>query len=1293
MRRNGWVFLLGSVLSLLSAPVLAQQPARSIVTQPIDETSLTQLHGNVHPLAQARYDQGAVPDSFSAGRMLLLLNRPPEREAGLKQFLSEVQQRGSANYHRWVTPQEFGARFGPADADVETVADWLRSHGFSITKTSASKQFVEFSGTAGQIRGAFHTQIHRYAVQGQTHYANSSEISIPSALAQVVRGIAPLNDFRAEDYVKLGGEASYSPSARSVTPEWTAPNPFGTSNQFAFLVAPEDLATQYDLDPLYQAGVNGTGETIGIVNESNIDLSVVGSYQQLFGLPANPTQVVIDGSDPGVLGNIEVEAYLDVEVSGAVAPKSAVNLYISDGGDLYDPLEFAAIRAVEDNQASVLSVSFGNCEVTLGNAGNQFWSSLWEQAAAQGQTVFVASGDSGPYCNEIFPNSVSGIASTPWNVAVGGTDFYYSDYATGGASANTLWNQTNDGNLGSLKAPLPEQAWDDGFGLNVISDGLARNEIGAGGGGPSNCSTLSSTNICIGYPKPSWQAGPGVPADGARDIPDVALFASNGANLSGYAICVSDEECSVWSGGAADVLIVGGTSASSPLMAGIMALVDEKYGRQGQADFVLYALSQQKPSAFHDVTVGTDSVPCDQGSANCALNSASMYQTTVYSAGANYDMASGLGSVDANVVVNNWNSISFEPTTTSLQLSSTSITHGTPITATASVHSSSGAEAPTGDVAILTTSPLPSNQSQGFLTLNDGVGSGSINYFPGGYYDVTASYQGDGTFGASVSEPVGLTVRPENSTVTLSVLRGSSPVPNAGSIPYDSPLSLSIQPVGVNAPVGQTDGEATGTATFKIDATTSTVPLDAAGIASWIPPAPGVGAHTVSATYSGDASFNPSSSAPASFTVTPGFPTMNESIVAPIPGPAPNFIVPVGGSLTINVQVGPTSGIGDVINLGEVYPQGAAVPTGTVMVCLSATPNFSAACLNPTYSQTVTLASVTSAYGPYASGNATFTNLAAGYYLLSMSYSGDANWQVYNVVITNQITVAPPSNLAATTTTLSITPSSVSGMGLATITTTVTGSGNSGVAPSGVVEYFDNGASLTYTILPQNKPGSVSSISFLFSASAFASNGANQITAIYEGDANYQPSTSTAASVTASQTIGDFTLTPQSPQIAVQSGASGSVEVNLNSVNGFNGVVNLSCSSASSNVTCGVNPSAATLNGATTATVMVTSVPQTTALPGRLAIPPTFVRGAARVFALSLFLLAAATPRKRRLVALAGIGFFAALLFFAGCGGGSGTQTPPPPPPPPANGVAYSVVVTGTANGVIHNAKITVIVP
>jgi hypothetical protein len=1270
---------------------IAQNPPSKLVTQAIDETQFTKLPGNVHPLAQKKYDRGAVADSFAADRVLLLLNRTPERELELQQFLERTHQRGSSEYHRWLTPEEFGERFGPADSDIQAVANWLGQQGFRVARVKKSKQFIEFSGTAGQLRRAFHTEIHQYNIEGATHYANASELSIPAALAPLLRGISPLHDFRAKPFSHVAGQAIYSPANHRAIPLWTIPNPFGTANPYGFPVAPEDLAVQYDLQPLYQAGIDGTGQTIGIINASNIDISLANAYRQLFGLTSNPPQVVIDGQDPGTLSGVDVEAYLDVEVSGAVAPKASVNLYISSGGNLQDPIELAAIRAVEDNQASVLSVSFGSCEPFLGNAGNQFWAALWEQAAAQGQTVLVASGDTGPLCSFAFATpAVSGLASTPWNVAVGGTDFYYSDYATGGESATTLWSGTNDSGQGSLKAPLPEQVWDDPFGLDVIADGLARHEIFAGGGGASNCAsttTTAGTTTCAGYTKPSWQSAPGVPADGVRDLPDVSLFASNGANLSAYPVCAFAGECMPDTAGQVEVVLTGGTSASTPAMAGIMALVNQKYGRQGQANFTLYPLSQQRPAAFHDVTLGSNSVPCQSGASDCAQNGAGHNATTLYSAGPGYDLASGLGSVDAAVLVNAWNAITFKPTTTSLQLSSTSITHGTPIAVTTSVKAGSGTDTPTGGVAILTDAPVPSNQSQTVLTLSAGTATSSIDYLPGGYYNVTARYGGDGVFGASSSAPAAIRVTPENSSIPLSLSTGQEKIAAGGGVPYNTPapLTLSVQPVGASAAAGRPGGIATGSATFTIDAISATIPLNANGEAIWTPPALSIGTHTASATYSGDASYNPSSSSPVSFTVSKGRPFMNAWIDNARSPTGPGYNIEVGGTLTMTVVVGTDNGP----MFGDYAPLGTATPTGTVTACLDATP--SSVCVNSAYSQTAALTSPAGVHSLSSTATFTFSNLAAGFYFPTFSYSGDANWQNFGLIYLTTLNVAPITSLAPTTTTLSITPASLSDVQFANISVTVAGSGTSGTAPAGEVDFYDNGVFLTYVLFPLGKSGSSASATFRLGASAFWNSGANQITAIYDGYGNYQSSSSNVVSVSVKQRAGDFSLVPQLPEITFARGSSGAVGLNLTSLNNFNAAVSLSCATSSSNISCGVNPSAPTLNGSTTAMLTVSAGTAAALAVGqepRNRFAWLQIGGA--LFACVLTTGFAARNRQYFAVLLS-FGLFAAVWSTAGCGGG-GSPRIQPPPPPPAVGATYNVIVTATANGIVHNAKITVVV-
>jgi hypothetical protein len=1300
--------LLGSRLSAFSlllifffaATAHGQNQPLPLVTQAVDDAELAPLQGTVHPLAQARYDRGPVNGSTPAERLLLVLNRPADRDAAFRQFVKDAHTHDSASWHKWLTPEQIGAQFGPADSDVDAVRMWLSGAGFNVNRVSKSKRFIEFSGTVGQVNAAFHTQIHAYMVNGVLHHANATALQIPAALAGIVAGVSSLSDFRPVSQLESGGTGNYDAASHKIVSDLTGP---ASWSPLKYALAPADFATEYDLAPLAGSGVTGAGVTIGIINESNIDLSQPQAYRSVFGLPANPVQVIIDGSDPGANGD-STEAYLDVEMAGAAAPGATVNLYISAGSPYQDPLTLAAMRAVEDDQADILSVSFGAGEQEMGASENQLWNALWEQAAAQGQTVLVASGDYGQvpdieyaFYGQLVGPAVNGLASTPWNIAVGGTDFYYSDYASGAPSADSDWNATNDPTTkASLIARLPEQVWNDPFGLDAIGDSLERGEIYAGGGGASSCIATNASGCVGGYAKPAWQTGPGVPADGVRDIPDVSLFASNGANFSIYAICAEAGECTPDSSGNFSLDLVGGTSASAPAMAGIMALVVQKYGRQGQADATLYPLAQQKPSAFHDITLGGNQDICSTPGPECVAFTDSVGQllneSTVYTAAPGFDLASGLGSVDAANLVNNWNTITFQSTSTTLEVTPAKITHGSSVTVTASVTPASGTGAPTGAVAILATSDSFS-QGQAAIQLTGGTGSASLNTLPGGSYQLTGRYSGDGMFASSTSQPQTITVEPEKSTLTLQLAGPNNA--SATGLGYGTPVYLSAQVVGVNAPSGSTDGSATGSVTFTLDGATTSVPLNAGGIASWIAPALSVGSHTVSAVYAGDSSFESSSAAAQTFSVAQGLPYVNLNPSFAIGGDGIDDTVYAGSSITVGVQVG--SYYGAIFENG-VPSLNPAAPTGTITVKLangnSDLFGIGCAAASAAVTQTLTLAPTSGEYGPYGSAQAVLANLPAGFYYLCAVYNGDANWVSSSLAYTNPIVVtAPTASTAASTTTLSISPTNVSGSQTAALTATVTGPAGATVAPTGFITFSDNGTIpgqlWLYTLTPAAS-GASSSFTLNLPASYFWSNGANQITAVYSGDSNYLSSTSNAVNVTVAQNDGDFTLTPALGQVNVASGSSASAALNLVSLNGFNGTVALTCATSSSSFSCALSPASATLNGSAQSTVTITATlpAATTAQAVRSSRGKDWF-GAGAAFGLALLLFLPVRGRRWRLpVSLIVLGIF---LVSSGCGG-SVTSTTQPSNPNGTPAGAYNVVITGTGNGIVHNAKLTVVV-
>ena len=368
-------------------------PAR--ITQAIDETQLVRLKGNVHPLARPEFDQGAVPDSTPMNRMLMLLQRSPEQEAALQQLMAEQQAKDSPNFHKWLTPQQFGAQFGPADADIQKVTDWLTRHGFQGIKVAAGKTVIEFSGTAGQVRNAFQTDIHHYLVNGKLSQANSGDPQVPTALTPVARGIVTLHNFPRKSMKHDAGIFVGNKENRA-KPLFTTTSGCGSAKNLpCYVVGPADFAKIYNLPPT--TTLDGTGVTIALVADSNINFQDVADFRTLVGLSANFTaaNIILNGPDPGMNGD-EGEADLDAQTAGMVAPGAKVNLVVSEGTLTAAGIDLSAFYIVDNNLADVVSESFGSCEPGLGTTGTQFYNSLWEQAAAQGTSVMVSAGDNGP---------------------------------------------------------------------------------------------------------------------------------------------------------------------------------------------------------------------------------------------------------------------------------------------------------------------------------------------------------------------------------------------------------------------------------------------------------------------------------------------------------------------------------------------------------------------------------------------------------------------------------------------------------------------------------------------------------------------------------------------------------------------------------------------------------------------------------------------------------------------------------------------------------------------------------
>jgi subtilase family serine protease len=589
--------LWAGALALAATPFCAlAQGAGDRIAGPIDEARAVTLEGNMHPLARAEFDRGVLSEDTPLKRMVLELEPGAEQQAELDSLVEAQQAAGSAEFHQWLTPAEYGERFGVGAGDLARICGWLSGHGFEVEEIAASKRLVIFSGTAGQVAETFHTQIHSYLVDGAEHIANSQDPQIPAALAGVVGGVVSLHDFRRRSEMR----ARRVVNAR---PEYSA-----GSTHYLF---PGDLAAIYDLSPLYSAGISGAGTGIAIVGRSNINLSDVAAFRATAELPGSTPKVILAGANPGLVAADQDESTLDVEWSGALAPAAAVSLVVGESTATTDGVDLGAQYAVNHATAPVVSVSYGSCEREMSATELKFYNGLWEQAASQGMSVFVASGDAGASdCSSARDawgsgTSVNGMCSSPYATCVGGTEL------DEGIDAAKYWAQSNSTGYTSALSYIPEEVWNE-------SASNGETGLWASGGGASAV-----------YAQPEWQAGVSGTAGGMREVPDVALSA---ADHDGYF---------VWENGSFFVMF--GTSAATPSFAGVMALVvQSKSGMgQGNANAGLYSLLHAERNPFHATPSGNNSVPGVPG---------------FTADGAAYNQATGLGSVDGAVLVSEWGS-------------------------------------------------------------------------------------------------------------------------------------------------------------------------------------------------------------------------------------------------------------------------------------------------------------------------------------------------------------------------------------------------------------------------------------------------------------------------------------------------------------------------------------------------------------------------------------------------------------------------------------------------------------
>jgi len=907
--------------------------ARTLITQSVDEGNLAPLRGNTRPEATSQNDRGEVADGFPMVHVLLQLRRSPEQESALQRFLDTVQDPASPNFHKWLTPEQFGQDFGVAPQDLDTITQWLQSHGITVNLVYPNRMMIDFSGTAGQVREAFHTEIHSLEVRGEGHIANMRDPQIPAALAPAIVGIVSLNDFKPRAEHEMRREAA---------------NYTFNSSGVNYALVPADLATIYNLNPLFGSGISGQGQTIVVIEDTNVfSMSDWSTFRSTFGLSGyssgslstiHPASLSGPNNcgDPGVVGVNDGEAILDAEWASAAAPSAAILL--ASCADT--TTTFGGLIALQNlmngsgQPPALVSISYGECETQNGAPANAAYNAAYQQAVAEGISVFVSAGDSGAAGCDITittPNDathgigVNAFASTPYNVAVGGTDF--SDTYSG--TNSIYWSATNTSAFGSALSYIPEIPWNDscasvlistsrsGSGTTYGRNGFCNSPSGlnalttvAGSGGPSACATGSPSvtevvgGTCQGWPKPSWQSALsnfGNPNDGVRDTPDVSLFAANGVWLHYYVVCWSDTTnggapCtgapSSWSG-------AGGTSFSSPIMAGIQALVNQKTGqRQGNPNPVYYQLAANEYNLnssscnsangkgvastciFYDITQGDMDVNCT-GSINCylpsgtegVLSTGDNSYSPAYGTTRGWDFATGIGSVNATNLVNNWPG---------------------GVTATSGTPQSAAINTPFPAPLVVTVTNASGNPVNGVTVTFTPPSSGASGSFAGGANTATTNASGvatSATFTAN-GTPGSYTVKASVTGVTATAnfsltntlgptasITATSGMPQIGAInsAFAAPLAAIVKDAGGNpvsgATVTFTAPGSGASGTFAVGGNTATT--NASGVAT-------SGTFTANGTtgnYTVTASV-PGATATASFSLT----NMDFSVALDVPG-------------------------------------------------------------------------------------------------------------------------------------------------------------------------------------------------------------------------------------------------------------------------------------------------------------------------------------------------------------------------------------------------------------------------
>ncbi len=896
---------------LLTTPASAQSPggsrtARPLITQQIDATRLTTLAGNVRRDLTPDRDLGPVEDSLPL-RLYLILQRSPEQQADLNNLIARQQQPTAAEYHKWLTPQEFGERFGAAQQDIAKISTWLEAQGMHVNGVLNNATFIDFTATAGQVRSTFHTETHYFNIQGGRYPANAQDPQIPVALAQIVAGIKGLSKVPVRSHRTPGRPVSYDAQSHTwhnsepTMAEWALPNYLDGSGNYN--VTPQDFYTIYNVNPIFKSGNLGAGATIGLPEPTDMEFGTVNSttgaatggdvatFRKLFGVPGTLNMTVLHGAgtvtcpDPGI-GSAVGEAALDAEWANAVAPSAHLVYMSCDDTSVGDGFTTALTALIDNNISDVISSSYGNSEAVISASDFATDDALASQAAAQGQSFIDAAGDAGSAdadqnttTTAVHGFNVDQYAGHPLVTAVGGTDFSdLYDANQSGKPQSTYWGATNSQFYGDALGYLPETPWNNSCASSLLA-------VNAGySNGADFCAAGPSTGYVNGsvvgggggfsahYAQPAYQPGTlGLSATATkRAVPDIAFFAASG--VWGHSLIQCDSSsASTACTSPTTFESAGGTSFTAPQFAGVTALLVTVTGeRQGTLNPALYALAKAQFAAagthtacysngqtantgvttglplasciFHDVTTSNNDEPCKVGSLDCYVNPGATYgllSTTgaaslsvAYPSAIGYDNATGLGSVNIYNLITKWNTAF--TSSTQLKAAPTSITssQSTDLTATVTGGTPTGytttAPALTGSVSFAAGST-----ALGSCTLSSGTCSKTVNgsaLLPGAN-SITATFSGSGTYPASTSSIVTVTVTSSTASVPAQVTASSFvynrqtktfdctyTIKNVSAASYAGPIDLVLTKLSPGVTVANATGTYNGSPYLAVSA-------------------------------------------------------------------------------------------------------------------------------------------------------------------------------------------------------------------------------------------------------------------------------------------------------------------------------------------------------------------------------------------------------------------------------------------------------------------------------------------